>query len=76
LPVVCSQSACLPEILGEAAVYFNPESVEEMAEKIKLVLKDKNLQQKLISLGYQRIKRYSWSKMAQETLEIYKAVEY
>jgi len=71
LPVVSSKAACLPEILGRAAVYFNPEDIEEMSEKIKLVLKNKSLQQKLISQGFEKIKEYSWPKMAQETLAIY-----
>ena len=71
LPVVCSNSSCLPEILGEAAEYFNPESVDDMAGKIGSVLSDKNLQSRLISSGRERIKKYSWKKMAQETLKTY-----
>jgi glycosyltransferase involved in cell wall biosynthesis len=75
LPVVSSRAACLPEVLGRAAVYFDPENIEEMAEKIKQVLENKKLQQKLISLGQERIKKYSWLKAAQETLGVYQAVD-
>ena len=71
LPVVCSKATCLPEILGEAALYFDPENTEEMAEKIKQVLKSQKLQEKLIDQGFKRIQKYQWSKMAQETLGIY-----
>ncbi|MBL7155462.1 MAG: glycosyltransferase family 4 protein, partial [Candidatus Portnoybacteria bacterium] len=71
LPVVCSKATCLPEVLGQAALYFDPENTEEMAEKIKQVLKDKKLQEKLIDQGFKRIQKYQWSKMAQETAEIY-----
>jgi len=71
LPVISSNTTCLPEILGEAAVYFNPESIEEMAKKIKEVLEDKKMQQELILKGYERIKRYDWAKMAEETMKIY-----
>lgn len=75
LPVVCSRATCLPEVLGQAVVYFDPENIEEMAEKIKQVLKDKQLQEKLIVQGFKRIQKYQWSKMAQETLKIYKTVD-
>jgi len=42
-----------------------------MAEKIKKVLKDKNLQKKLIEKGYKQVKKYSWQKTAKQTLGIY-----
>jgi len=71
LPVVCSKATCLPEILGQAALYFDPENTKEMAEKIKMVFKDRKLQEKLIDQGFKRIQKYQWSKMAQETLGIY-----
>ena len=72
VPVVCSKATCLPEILGQAAIYFNPEDIEDMKEKIKLVLEDKELQEKLKLEGNKRIKKYSWIKMAKEVLEVYK----
>lgn len=71
LPVVSSNSSCLPEILEEAAVYFNPEDTGEMAERIKRVLGDESLQRELISRGLLVIKKYNWIKMARETEEIY-----
>jgi len=71
LPVISSSATCLPEILGQAAAYFNPENPEEIAGKIKQVLEDKRLQKKMISLGKERIKEYSWRKMAKEILRIY-----
>jgi glycosyltransferase involved in cell wall biosynthesis len=72
LPVVCSEAACLPEVLKEAAVYFNPTDIEDMAKKIKRVLEDKKLQEKLADSGSRIIQKYSWAKMAQQTLKIYK----
>jgi glycosyltransferase involved in cell wall biosynthesis len=71
LPVVSSQATCLPEILGRAAVYFNPEDIEDMTEKIKQVLKDKKIQERLVSQGFEKIKEYHWSKTAQEALAVY-----
>lgn len=72
LPVVSSNSSCLPEILGASAVYFDPQNISEMAEKINLILTDELLRQKLITAGYNNLKKYSWSLMAEEILEFYK----
>lgn len=72
VPVVSSNLTCLPEILGEAAIYFNPLDPADMAEKINQVLMDENLRENLIAKGFEQIKKYSWRKMAEETLKIYK----
>lgn len=72
LPVISSKASCLPEVLGESAVYFDPEDAKEMAEKIKSVLNNEDLRQKLILAGQENLKKYSWSKMAKEILELYK----
>lgn len=71
-PLVSSNATCLPEVYGEAAHYFDPEDVDDMAEKIEEVLSNKKLREKLIKNGYKQIKKYSWRKMAEETLEVYK----
>ncbi len=71
LPVVSSNATCLPEVLGNAAVYFNPENIEEMTKKIKEVLSDAKTREKLILKGHERVKKYDWGKMARETIKIY-----
>lgn len=71
-PVASSNATCLPEINGDAAHYFNPEDVDEMAEKIKEVLTDENLRKELIKNGQKQLKKYSWKRMAQQTLDIYR----
>jgi glycosyltransferase involved in cell wall biosynthesis len=70
-PVVCSDHACMKEILGEAAWYADARKMEKFANGILHVLDDKNLQQDLIAKGYQQIRKYSWEKMSKETLAIY-----
>jgi glycosyltransferase involved in cell wall biosynthesis len=74
IPVVASNMTCMPEILGDAAFYFNPLNVDDMAEKIKKALVDRELRERLISSGFEQIKKYSWPQMARETLEIYRSV--
>ena len=71
-PVVSSNATCLPEIYGDAASYFNPLDVSDMYEKINKVINDQELREKLIKKGYIQSKKYSWEKMARETLDIYK----
>ncbi len=73
-PVVSSNKTSLPEILDDAAIYFNPNNPEEMAEKMKLVLTDKKLYNELREKGFKQIRKYSWEKMGKETMEIYKKI--
>ena len=71
-PVVSSHILCLREILGNAAIFFNPYDANDMAEKLFLILSDENLKEKLIKQGFEQIKKYDWKKMAEKTLGIYK----
>lgn len=70
-PVVSSQNGSLPEVGGDGAVYFDPNNIEDMAEKISKVLDDKGLRRNLIEKGLKRYKEFSWQKMAEQTLEVY-----
>jgi glycosyltransferase involved in cell wall biosynthesis len=70
-PVAVSNTSCLPEICGNNAVYFDPYSPSDMAEKISNLLKDQALQEKLIHSGLEHVKKFSWSKMAHETHQLY-----
>ena len=73
-PVVSSDATCLPEINGKAAVYFNPKDVNDMAEKIESVISNKTLRKELVQRGYNQVNKYSWTKTAQETLNVYNSV--
>lgn len=74
LPVISSNKEPLPEVYGPAAIYFNPESVQDMAAKILEVISNGLLMEKLKILGQNQVKRYSWDKCARQTLEVYKQV--
>ena len=71
-PVVSSNATALPEVYGDAAEYFDPLDVEDMAKKINKVLTNPERRKKLISAGKQRASKYSWEKMAEQTLAEYK----
>ncbi|HOR23072.1 glycosyltransferase family 4 protein [Candidatus Saccharibacteria bacterium] len=70
-PVVSSTATCLPEIYGKAAWYFNPQDKYDMERSIKAVLNDKALRSKLIIAGRAQAQKYSWERMAKQTLKVY-----
>lgn len=74
IPVVSSNASCLPEILGNAALYFDPKAMAEMAEKIERAISDEELRRELIREGKKQLKKYSWERMAEKTLEIYNSM--
>jgi len=71
-PVVASNQASLPEILDEAAAYFDPYNEKEMVATILALIADENRRQELAAKGRERIRHFSWQKCAQETLDIYR----
>jgi len=71
-PVVSSNATCLPEVYGDAAHYFDPLDINDMAKKISDVLTDTKLRKDLIDKGHAQAAKYSWKRMAEQTLEVYK----
>lgn len=73
-PVALSNASCFPEIAGNAGIYFNPYSVESMADTIVDVINNKDECSRLIAAGKERLKSYSWEKATQETEKTYRKV--
>lgn len=70
-PVLSSDAASLPEILGSAALYFQARSEADMLAKIKLILSDDKLVRELKQRGLEWVKKYNWWECARETLGVY-----
>ena len=70
-PVVSSNQGSLPEILGKAAVYFDPQDEKSMQTKIEDVINNQALRNNLIQEGYRQIKKYDWWENARLTFEVY-----
>lgn len=68
LPVAVSRCGPMPEILGDAGFYFDPETPRDMANVILRLIRDPSLRRVLASRSYASAKRYSWSNCADETL--------
>ena len=73
-PVVSSNASCMPEILGNAALYFDPLDTDDMVAKINMVINDKSLRANLSKKGKQQVAKYSWRRMAEQTHQEYMRV--
>jgi glycosyltransferase involved in cell wall biosynthesis len=67
-PVVAASIPALVERCGDAAVYCDPNSVDDMSEKLESVLDNENLQEMLRDRGYARAREFSWERCAAQTL--------
>jgi glycosyltransferase involved in cell wall biosynthesis len=70
-PVVTSNISSLPEAVGNAAVFVNPDNVFDIARGIREILLDDDLRQRLIIQGKEQAARFSWEKTAREVIEVY-----
>ena len=68
-PVICSNAASLPEVAGDAALYFSPASTEEIENKLVDFLAHPEKQEELRHAGYQQAARFTWQKTARIVLE-------
>ena len=74
-PVAASKSSCIPEICGEDnAMFFDPYDPEDMANSMRRVWLDEAMQKDLRERGLTHSRKFSWEKMADKTLAIYKKV--
>jgi glycosyltransferase involved in cell wall biosynthesis len=71
VPVACSNRASLPEIAGDAAIYFDPDDVEDMAAAILRLTRDTELAVDLARRGRHRAASFDWCRSARETLAVY-----
>ncbi len=70
VPVASSNVSSLPEVAGDAAVYFNPNSIAEIKDAIIRGVNDAQLRATLISRGTDRLASFTWQKCAQQTLSV------
>lgn len=74
VPVACSNTASLPEVAGDAASYFDPTSIDDMAQKIVQLALNPGFRGALREKGYLNVRRFSWERAARETIAVYEAV--
>ena len=71
-PVISSSSSCMPEILGDAALYFDPMSYEDLMITLMRVISSNEDRQNYILKGVERASLFTWKSCGDATLEIYK----
>lgn len=71
-PVACSKVSSIPEVVGEAGAYFDPSNLESIRSVIETLATDEHQRRQLIERGRERIKEFSWSRCASETLDVYR----
>jgi glycosyltransferase involved in cell wall biosynthesis len=71
-PVIASNVTSIPEVGGDAALYFDPLTEDDIAQALVQVLSNSLLRKSLIAKGYERAKQFSWAETASKTLAIYK----
>ena len=70
-PVISSSTTSMPEVGKDAVIYCNPNEIDDIKNKIKLVLNNKTLQADMVKKGLQRAKEFSWKKSAQEHINLF-----
>ena len=72
VPVACSRASAIPEVAGDAALLFDPDSTEEIAGAIRSMLADERLRARLAAAGRRRAAEFSWERTARGTVETYR----
>ncbi|MGQ9854138.1 MAG: glycosyltransferase, partial [Candidatus Oleimicrobiaceae bacterium] len=70
VPVAAARSTSLPEIVGDAAVLFDPYDANDMAEAVARLLEDEALRRTLVQRGYQNLRRFDWRTCCARTAEL------
>ena len=73
-PVISSKISAMPEILGEAAFYFDPYNINSIKGAMEKIVSDSKLRDQLSKKGLERVKKYNWQSTAKKTFEVYSDV--
>ena len=67
LPIACSNRGPMPEVLGQAGVFFNPEQPEDITRALRELIESPQTRTELARASYERVQQYSWLRCADET---------
>lgn len=76
IPVICSNTSSLPEVVGDAAIMINPYDIDDMFSALRKVYTDKELRKIYIKKSIQQSKKFSWEKTAQHHLTVFEIALY
>ncbi|AKB75698.1 mannosyltransferase [Methanosarcina lacustris Z-7289] len=72
-PVIASNTSSIPEVADKAALFFDPYSKDSLINAIDLLESNRSEREKLVNLGFQQEKKFSWDKTAHETFKVYRS---
>jgi glycosyltransferase involved in cell wall biosynthesis len=73
-PVLCSRLTSIPEVAGDAALYLDELSLEELAEKMTTLAAHRDVRRRLVEAGYERARAFRWEETARKTAEVYTTI--
>lgn len=74
IPVACSNYSCMPEVCGDAAIYFDPFDIDDISNAMVVIVSNKNRRDELIASGLKHVARYTWQHAAAQYEKIIKRV--
>lgn len=72
-PVIAANNSALPEVVGQAGLYFDPHSLDELIEQIETFLGDESIQNTLASQALLQAKKFNWDRTSREVLQVLRA---
>lgn len=73
-PVACSNTSSIPEVVGEACVYFDPAQPDSIRHALEQVVGSETLRAELRARGHRQAQNYSWDRCAETTLKVYRGL--
>ncbi|WP_312089882.1 glycosyltransferase family 1 protein [Chryseobacterium sp.] len=70
-PIVLTKHGSFPEVAGDAGIYFDSESEDDLCEKIQILISDEELRKKYAEKGLERVKKFDWKDAAEQCLKVY-----
>ena len=74
VPLLCSQTSSFPEIAGDAALFFNPFDIKNIADSMVKIINDPQLAETLVRKGKERLTFFSWKKTTTQILDVYQSL--
>ncbi|MGB7206380.1 MAG: glycosyltransferase, partial [Anderseniella sp.] len=74
VPVICSNAASLPEVVGKAGLTFDPNNSTELLTLMRALINDDQQRSTMIEIGLEISRKYSWATTAQQTYDVYQKV--
>ena len=69
LPIACSNRGPMPEVLGDAGLYFDPENPDDLAQAIRTLLRNPELRHAKAQTAFSRAQGYSWGRCGEQTFD-------